>query len=36
MTRRDSRPSRTSTIFEGTTEIQRLVIARSITGVRFE
>ena len=36
MTRRDLCPSSTSTIFAGTSEIQRPVIAQSITGVRIQ
>jgi len=30
-----ARPSHTYTIFEGTSEIQRLIIARSISGVHI-
>ena len=30
------RSSKTHTIFEGTSEIQQLVIARAITGMRIE
>jgi alkylation response protein AidB-like acyl-CoA dehydrogenase len=31
----DRRPSRTYTIFEGTSEIQRLVVARAISGLHI-
>jgi acyl-CoA dehydrogenase len=31
----DGRASRTDTIFEGTSEIQRLIIARAISGVHI-
>ena len=32
----DGRPNSSYTIFEGTSEIQRLVIARALTGLRVE
>ncbi|MDE3008977.1 MAG: hypothetical protein KGJ10_08410 [Acidobacteriota bacterium] len=36
MTSTYGRTSRTYTIFEGTSEIQRLVIARRISGIRIQ